>query len=432
MEKWKQTAIAVIGVSLTSQIYINLFVDGFIIAMSPIFFVIFLFLFPELNPIKTGLMVGLLATVFRAVILSLQIGDFAYAYALSWPDTFFYLCFGSIYYLLYFKRSASSSGYTRFFISVFFCDFLSNIIELTVRMSTLPTDKDSFQTLILIAGLRTAASLIVIFSINAYQSFLVKQDHEERYQKLVLMASALNGEMYFMQKNIIEIEEVMKKAFTLYRTIEREGFPQEMQCLSLDIAKDVHEIKKDYLRVIQGIQIGFFADITITGMEIKDILRILDLDIHEQLRQRKLDIIFKLKVKVDFYVEHHFSLMSILRNLILNSIDAIGNKKNGTIELAIRQDAERSVYLFELVDNGQGIHKEDLELIFTPGFSTKFDDDGSIYRGVGLTLVKDLLHDKFHGTIHVDSQPEIRTTFFVEIPTDIFVKEGESQCDTIS
>jgi len=424
MEKWKQSMITVIGVSLASQIYFNLFVEGFIVAMSPLFFVVFLYLFPELHPIKAGFLVGIFAPLFRLLVLSLRTGDLEEAFLLCWPDAFFYFCFGILYYLLYFQVSESYSSYTRFFLSIFMCDFLSNFTELTIRTGGFPSDKSIFQGILLIAVLRTSGTLLVVFSINAYKSFLAKQDHEERYKKLMIMAAALNGELYFMNKNMVEIEDVMKKAFTLYRTMEQEAYPQDMQSMTLDIAKDVHEIKKDYIRVIQGIQEGFFADISISGMQIKDIVRILNMDIHDQIYRRKLDILFGCKVKVHFYVENHFSLMSVFRNLAINSIDAIGNKQKGKIELIIGEDEEKSVYFFEITDNGPGIKADDIDLIFNPGYSTKFDEEtGDISRGVGLTLVKDLLHDKFKGTIKVESIEGSYSKFIIEVPKGVFSEE---------
>jgi len=50
--------------------------------------------------------------------------------------------------------------------------------------------------------------------------------------------------------------------------------------------------------------------------------------------------------------------------------------------------------------------------IYNPGFSTKFDEEtGNIERGIGLTLVRDLIKDTFYGNINAKSEIDKGTTF---------------------
>ncbi len=50
------------------------------------------------------------------------------------------------------------------------------------------------------------------------------------------------------------IEYVMNNAYQLYESMHEHNHGEDVQDLSLTIAKDVHEIKKDYIRVIKGIE----------------------------------------------------------------------------------------------------------------------------------------------------------------------------------
>mgnify|MGYP000438243806 FL=1 len=68
------------------------------------------------------------------------------------------------------------------------------------------------------------------------------------------MTTGLKNEIYFMRKNSEEIESVMANAYRLYEKLSEQGLPEEMKQMSLAIARDVHEIKKDYFRIIQGIE----------------------------------------------------------------------------------------------------------------------------------------------------------------------------------
>lgn len=423
MKRWKQALIMAFGVSLGSQIYFNFFTDGFIVAMSPLLFAIFLYIFKEIHPVKAGLLTAIASPSFRGIMLFLSLRDFQLVWTMVWPDVVFFFSYGIFCYLFYYRLSHS---YTRFFLSIFLCDFLSNVMEMTVRTGFPIIGEGIFRGLLTIATVRTLIALTIVVSIDGYKSFLANQEHEIRYKKLMVMASVFNAEVYFMNKNMVEIEDVMQKAFMLYRTVERERYPEEMRRLSLDIAKDVHEIKKDYIRVIKGLQDNFLADIDVKGMSIKDIVRILDMDIHEQIREHKLDIFFSFQIKVHFYVADHFSLMSVLRNLVINGMDAIGSQKKGKIVLSITEDCsvDIPIYVFEITDNGPGISAVDMDIIFDPGYSTKFDKQtGDISRGVGLTLVKDLIQDKFHGDIFVESKVGIYTKFRIEIPKEMFIGE---------
>ena len=73
-------------------------------------------------------------------------------------------------------------------------------------------------------------------------------------------------------------------------------------------------------------------------------------------------------------------------------------------------------FIFTVTDNGRGIDEEDLKYIFEVGFSTKFDEEtGDICRGVGLSLVKDIVENKLDGRIEVKSIKNVGTEFYVYV-----------------
>jgi len=112
-------------------------------------------------------------------------------------------------------------------------------------------------------------------------------------------------------------------------------------------------------------------------------------------------------------VHEHSMVMSTLRNLINNAIEAI--EGNGEIKLIHTED-EYSHY-FTIIDNGSGMDAETLGFIFNAGFSTKYDDyTGNSNRGIGLTLVKDIIENYFDGRIEVFSKPKTGTRFELQIP----------------
>ncbi len=94
----------------------------------------------------------------------------------------------------------------------------------------------------------------------------------------------------------------------------------------------------------------------------------------------------------------------VLINLMLNAFQAVKGRKNAHIELNGLMDGRGRV-IIQVVDNGPGIPRENLEKIFIPFFSTK--DEGS---GIGLSLSRQIIR-LHNGSIGVHSEPNVQTIF---------------------
>ncbi|HEX2919652.1 MAG TPA: ATP-binding protein [Bacteroidales bacterium] len=100
----------------------------------------------------------------------------------------------------------------------------------------------------------------------------------------------------------------------------------------------------------------------------------------------------------------------ILINLVKNAIEAIGNKKNGIVNLKAFQDDNRVTILVE--DNGPGIPGDVVDDIFVPFFSTK--ENG---HGIGLSLARQIMQNH-NGTIFANSSFNCGTQFTLRFPTE--------------
>jgi len=111
-------------------------------------------------------------------------------------------------------------------------------------------------------------------------------------------------------------------------------------------------------------------------------------------------------------------LIQLFLNLIKNAVEAV--KENGVIRVTSRvvadysmtQKGERRARMvaIEISDDGPGIHKDDIEHLFTPFFTTK--PNGT---GLGLAICHKIVSEH-RGMIKVDSDPTRGTTFTVMLP----------------
>lgn len=124
----------------------------------------------------------------------------------------------------------------------------------------------------------------------------------------------------------------------------------------------------------------------------------------------------------------------IFMNIINNGIKY--NKPGGKIFCSTKMnsyDGNTAVYTFKIQDTGIGMSKEYIEHIFEP-FSQEKNDARSRYQGsgMGMAIVKALV-DKMGGTISVESEQGVGTTFYVTIPFEInhnLVEKKEVKEDT--
>lgn len=101
-------------------------------------------------------------------------------------------------------------------------------------------------------------------------------------------------------------------------------------------------------------------------------------------------------------------------NLIVNAAHAIKtNAASGTGSIIVETHPEKERCIVRICDNGSGIADEHLSKIFDPFFTTKPVGQGT---GLGLSISHNIIVDKHHGEIKVESNPGIGTCFEIAIP----------------
>ena len=216
MKKIKSIFIIAIVVALASQVSINFFVPGFIITLSVVILPVFLYFYKQFNPIEILFTTGIIYPLYRGMFLYLSTNNFYTTLGVIRTDVLFYFSYGILFYLLYWKKK--KKGITDLFFCAFLCDLFSNIIEISAILHFRGYGYLMFQDLAIVAFIRAIISVCIILLLKHYKSLLIKEEHEERYRKLILMTSSMKSEIYFMNKNNSDIEDVMKKAYLLYKT----------------------------------------------------------------------------------------------------------------------------------------------------------------------------------------------------------------------
>lgn len=112
-------------------------------------------------------------------------------------------------------------------------------------------------------------------------------------------------------------------------------------------------------------------------------------------------------------------LNQVFLNLLVNAAHAVGDNQGNIV---VRTWSENNDVLVSVTDNGCGIPEEIQQRIFEPFFTTKEVGKGT---GLGLSISYDIIH-KHGGTITVESEVGLGTSFIVRLPVD-GVKEQDAE-----
>lgn len=152
-----------------------------------------------------------------------------------------------------------------------------------------------------------------------------------------------------------------------------------------------------------------FSDVELHEI-IEEIIRFAD----PILSQREVTIERNLEADSALVSGDRELLKQMMLNLVLNSLQAMPS--HGSLHISTRRveslpgGVSCKGLQIEIQDTGLGIPAEHLERIFDPFFTT--NKSGT---GLGLSVVHQIV-DQHSGFIHVDSEPNVGTTFKVTLP----------------
>ncbi|MGE5678881.1 MAG: ATP-binding protein [Pseudomonadota bacterium] len=412
MNRLKKYLLPTMVVALFGEIYFypinsSLRISAGIIALNLI-----LLINDDISELYTAIIAGAEVFILRStggMIFSGMLPAYAFGYNL--PSLTYYMAYGLLMSLLNIRK------YKEHFFSAIIIlsltDSIGNIVEVMFR------DKAaSMLTIQLFVIIGLARSIIAYFIYLLYKKqelFILGKEHQKRYSQLNILISDIQAEMFYLKKSMGDIEKVMGKSYKLY---EKCSGNEELQEDTLDIAREVHEIKKEYYRVLSGFGSFLKSFEKNEFMTMKDMLAIIRDNTNRYLSENDKRISIFFHFKDDYQLKKYYSLFTILNNLIINSIDACG--LNGIIKVSEYSDKD-NIY-FSVEDNGEGIEEDILPYIFNPGFTTKYNDSGKASTGIGLAHVKNIV-DELQGDIIVKPAEKAGTTFEITLPRDSILEQ---------
>lgn len=232
---------------------------------------------------------------------------------------------------------------------------------------------------------------------------LNKEGKQIRFQFLSVLShelksplNAVEGYLRIMQEkqvgNNIDDYEVM-----LNRSIERISGMRNLIMDMLDLTKLESNKKNVDVKKIDIVDIAILSKDTMTPMAIQK----------------------NIKIFIDSNPEHIFLLAEpekieiIFNNLISNAVKY--NKDNGEVHCVLREEDNK--IKISVSDTGIGMSEEDIPKLFQEFVRLKNEKTKTISgSGLGLSILKKIVEEVYHGSISVTSIPDKGTTFFVEIP----------------
>ncbi|OMF92503.1 ATP-binding protein [Paenibacillus sp. FSL R7-0337] len=372
--------------------------DIFRIAMGSSAFLLFLLLMRQLPYIRTGCATGVVVLLFRTAMDMVEGSGLTAEQSLSshFSAMIYYMVFGALMYVIKSRIDTFHPLVLGAVAAVI--DLLSNEMELLTRLIVL--DSATFRLnewtyLMAIAVLRTYFTTGVYSSISVSQLRIREREQHERTQQMLGFGSGLYGEVFYLKKSIGTLEQVTLNSFELYTKLKDGEGTGRYSRQVLDITQQLHEVKKDSQRILAGLV--KLVEREVNGdMPLSGILQFAVKSNGKYAEMLGKEIKFHIHITSDYTTDSYIPLLTLLNNLTANAVEVI--QGTGSIHLnAYEQDG---MTILTVTDSGTGIGKRDLHLLFEPGFTTKFDEEGIAATGIGLSHVRDIVN-MFEGSITV-------------------------------
>ncbi|WP_260858161.1 sensor histidine kinase [Bacillus sp. FJAT-22090] len=378
--------------------------EDFRFGLGSIIFFLLILIRPPASLILTGTITGLFVVVARIIEDILFAADTLWPSVINHTPAFLFYFLFALGFRLFKIEKYRAAPFLLGALGVGL-EFIANGMEHLLRNWFMQDGNLGLQEWALLLGVAVFRSYFVV---GLYSS-ITMAEQKKRMEEMLAVGSELYAETLYLQKSMDHIEKITASSHDLYRKLKQ----NDMQALSvqaLHIAQEIHEVKKDSQRILAGLQ-----NITEVKKEHSFFVsEIFQLVIHANEKYSQLlkkSIQFSSTAAFDFETKQQIPLLALLNNIMANAVEAIQGK--GEIHIHMYEDSFFTC--FSIKDSGAGIPKEDISIIFEPGYTTKFNEKGVAATGIGLSHVQEIIQ-MLEGEILVETS-ELGTVFQMKVPT---------------
>jgi two-component system, sensor histidine kinase YcbA len=392
-------------------------------------FLFFLLLFRKIPVVLPGLLTAILIVGFRILIEWIKQENFNWttSFDSNFSSFFFYFAYSCFFYF------AKVYRFTNRLIIIGFIgitiEILSDMVELTMQYFVLGTTiKLSALSEILIIAISHSFIVLSFFTMMKLYEAQARERHiRKQNEHMLLLISNLYEESIHLKKTLVNAENITKKSYDLYKSLNglknkwtTADSVEEFRRQALKIAGEVHEIKKDNQRIFAGLSKLISVESFTDYMNLHELVSIIKRtnEKYAGLLRKDIQIVYSIKGDHPYY--HVFTLLSIINNIVTNAVEAINDVGSITINIEKKQN----LIEFQIEDNGPGIAPKQKNLIFKPGFTSKYDHSGNPSTGMGLSFVKDIV-EQLKGDISVEDRIGVTgSIFMIRLPVDHLIEKG--------
>jgi len=283
----------------------------------------------------------------------------------------------------------------------------SGIIVLRKTAKDQKLSEEDFK-LLTILGIQIAISLENLsLLLETQKSYRESQNLQEQIIRLEKMATQgrISAEIGHELNNYLTV--IMGNFQILSMKINKSGLESLHKQLDT-ISTNLEKIK----RFAEGLLDFSTLKAEKAACDINDLIEKTLIFIKPQSIFKNISLFTELKPGLPHLVVDASQIQQVLYNLLNNAADAMGKRKGegGTITVGTYCHLEKRLVEIWVRDTGKGMSEEELQKIFTAGFTTK--ESG---HGMGLSICKKII-DQHGGTVQVESELDKGTTFRIRLP----------------
>lgn len=384
---------------------------------SPVMFFFLLYVRKEWI-VPAGLLTAIAVVLFRSALEfpPIRHEDILISFQHHVPAFIYYFSYACLFRFFYVQRSRTQV--IRIGLAMLSIDLASNSVELFADhlLFAIALSFDDVIEIVLIAFGRGFIVVSLLNMLKLNEAYTREKHITEQNEHMLMLVSNLYEETVYLNKTLADAEKATSDSYQLYRSLKQSDHKDSRQALAL--AGKIHDIKKDNQRIFAGLSKVITNESPKDFMSAEELLQ-LTVQINEKyMASLKKNITFTRTIQGEHPSYHAYTFLSAVNNLVSNAVEAIPEEGLVQITLLSQQDwTELRVW-----NSGLPIAEKYKNVIFEPGFTTKYDKQGNPSTGIGLAHVREMVNG-FGGCITVRNETN-GVSFYIRIPMQALIKKG--------